>query len=369
MRWILLIVLALVGCEEKSTCPDGGKVFGEAPPKGFQTTCKKQSATGAWAQHGPQIEWHMKGPKKMETTFVDGKQQGLRTEWDEAGKKIAEHTFAAGALHGTSTALRPDGSKVKETPYKEGKKEGVETTFHPNGKKKSEATFKRGVRVGEAKSWQEDGTLVARIEWVEFELSFYKMGVDVKGGMARSEEVIKPMKVSKTEVTVGQYQMCVAAGACTPPGSEAGCNFGVAGRSDHPVNCVDWKQARVFAKWAKARLPTAAEWEFVARDAGQERTYPWGSEPATCDYAAMKGCGPTTAKVCAKSKGKTSNGLCDLAGNVAEWVQAGRGARREARGGGWQSTAEEVAATAGEALDLNARAPTVGFRVARTVKR
>ena len=76
-------------------------------------------------------------------------------------------------------------------------------------------------------------------------------------------------------------------------------------------------------------MPSESEWEYAARSGGQDIDYPWGNEEATCDYAVMdddthsSGCdtGRTWA-VCGRSvDGDTDQGLCDMSGNVWEWVQ------------------------------------------------
>ena len=92
------------------------------------------------------------------------------------------------------------------------------------------------------------------------------------------------------------------------------------------MNYIDWQQAVDFCMWAGGRLPSEAEWEYAARSGGQHIIYPWGDEDATCAYAVMyeggHGCGTDrTMVVCSKTDGNTLQGLCDIAGNVNEWVR------------------------------------------------
>lgn len=369
MRWFWILALLTSGCETKSDCPEGTKMFGDPPRKGYETICKKQASGSRWINHGPKTTWHMTGQKKMQATFVDGREDGVRVEWSEAGKKLAERTYKAGKLHGRSTEWMPDGKTAKQTEFADDVRNGIETIYHPTGNKKSEGRYKHDALVGGLQTWLPDGTDVAQIDWVPYPLSFYRMGpqAEWKDG---DKEVVKPFEISISEVTVAQYSSCVAQKACTPPNSGAGCNWKVAGRENHPVNCVDWAQAKVFARWAKGRLPTPGEWEFIARSGGRETPYPWGAEAPTCDRAQMQGCGKGTAPVCSKSTGNTINAECDLLGNVAEWVGLRKDApvdTRDVRGGSYASAAKTLIATRIETMKAEARTPAVGFRVARSV--
>jgi len=132
--------------------------------------------------------------------------------------------------------------------------------------------------------------------------------------------------IDRTEVTAAAYESCVTAGGCTAPaGSGSYSTYQKPGMEGHPVNYVTWFQAESYCAWAGKRLPTEAEWEKAARGT-DGRKYPWGNEAATCDYAVMydggNGCGTgETWDVCSKSPaGDSPYGLCDMAGNVWEWV-------------------------------------------------
>lgn len=101
---------------------------------------------------------------------------------------------------------------------------------------------------------------------------------------------VPSFEMNRTEVTVAQYQACVDAGVCIEP-TQCGSyyNWGVAGREDHPVNCVDWYQSVAFCAWAGGRLLSGSEWEYAARSRGQDCYYS-SYTGAPADGSAWEGC-------------------------------------------------------------------------------
>ena len=230
----------------------------------------------------------------------------------------------------------------------------------------------------------------ATIEWVSIPSGRFMMG-SAKGDADERpvhRVIMRLFQMAKTEVTVAQWRTCVDAGACAAPGRGESCNWGVSGREDHPVNCVDWNQAKAFSEWAGGRLPSEAEWEYAARGAGKNIEYPWGDETASCRRAIMNDGGPgcgrgSTWQACSKPAGNTAQGLCDMAGNVWEWTQDWdhasydgapeygsaweypAGSARVFRGGSWRSDAGFVRSAYRSNIDPGIRDGSRGFRPAR----
>jgi formylglycine-generating enzyme required for sulfatase activity len=142
--------------------------------------------------------------------------------------------------------------------------------------------------------------------------------------------------IDQTEVTNGQYQRCVEAGACDPPrgtGSDTRSTYyGDSTYNDYPVIHVNWHQADAYCAWAGGRLPTEAEWEYAARGPEGHR-YPWGNEfdgtrlnscDVNCGYSwaeeAFDDGYADTAPVGSYPSGASWCGALDLAGNVWEWM-------------------------------------------------
>jgi len=133
--------------------------------------------------------------------------------------------------------------------------------------------------------------------------------------------------IDRTEVTVAAYKKCVDDDKCQAPKTGGASTWAKHGHENHPVNNVDWEDARIYCDWAKKQLPTEVQWEFAA-GSREGRKYPWGSdEPGT--RACWNGEGNDlgdgkregTCEVGKYPSGATKQGVQDMAGNVWEWVQ------------------------------------------------
>ena len=140
---------------------------------------------------------------------------------------------------------------------------------------------------------------------------------------------VRAFSIQQTEVTVGLYDRCVAEGVCLDPEALPDAPARCLDRGpDHPRGCLDREMAETFCAWADARLPSEAEWEFAARSGGEPRRYPWGETDPSCALAVLgyadlpAPCEPDggPALVCSRPDGVTDQGLCDMAGNIYEWV-------------------------------------------------
>ncbi|MGE5523212.1 MAG: formylglycine-generating enzyme family protein [Rhodospirillaceae bacterium] len=156
-----------------------------------------------------------------------------------------------------------------------------------------------------------------------------------------------------------------------------------AGYERHPAVEVTWAGARAYCAALGKRLPTEAEWEKAARGSDGRR-YPWGNALPDATRAQFGMGFNHTAPVDAHPAGAGPYGTLDMAGNAWEWVSTlyrpypyrgddGRedphaGGARGTRGGGHDSSAEEITTTQrGRNLSRSPRSGhhNIGFRCAR----
>jgi formylglycine-generating enzyme required for sulfatase activity len=185
---------------------------------------------------------------------------------------------------------------------------------------------------------------------------------------------VQPFCMDVTEVTADAYGACVRAGGCTADGLACGpaATYGVIGKGNHPINCVDWGQSVTYCVEQGKRLPTEEEWEWAARGESQGRVYPWGNAAPNsqlCWSGVQKRAG--TCPVGSFPEGDGVGGIHDLAGNVWEWTSSSIdaiGTARAFRGGSWFNfAAPNMHASLRSSLAPIFRGSVVGFRCARRV--
>ena len=117
---------------------------------------------------------------------------------------------------------------------------------------------------------------------------------------------MRPFCIDANEKTVAEYQALMAGpnhlswptgegGAPYLPPPSLLCTWsmpafgtGTAYPPDAPMNCVDHDDAARACEAAGGRLPTEAEWEYVATGMGRGTLFPWGDAPPDCEAAVLE---------------------------------------------------------------------------------
>lgn len=179
--------------------------------------------------------------------------------------------------------------------------------------------------------------------------------------------------MDRDEVTAGEYQDCVKAGAC--PVLSGTCQGWRPLSPEHPQACVTPESAERFCQTRARRLPTEAEWEFAARGGADGWPFPIGiTEPGPGEACIGQN---SPCKV--RSYRPESFMLHDLSGNVREWtsgffVEYALHARRDPHGalsgtqvvarGGYYRSGRDDARSITRHVVVPRGYPEIGFRCA-----
>ena len=244
----------------------------------------------------------------------------------------------------------------------------------------------------------------------------HEQGRSEDEGPVHQVRIGRPFAVGVHEVTVSEFGRFVevtghsTGGSCRVwTGGQWEWRNGFGWRSPgfgqgggHPVVCVSWDDTRAYLEWLsrstgeRYRLPSEAEWEYVAR-AGTVTARWWGEgESGQCARAngADASAGLSWGVACSDGHSRTAPvgsyganawGLHDVLGNVWEWTgdcwngsYAGAptdGSAREygdcsvrvLRGGAWYNEPGYLRSAIRGRSSTGNRGDYVGFRVARTL--
>lgn len=133
---------------------------------------------------------------------------------------------------------------------------------------------------------------------------------------------------------------------------------------NQPVVGITFHEACAYATASGARLPRSDERVWVCR--GRERRpYPWGSPFGEGNANTRE---EVLGRPCAVGlylRDRTPEGVCDLAGNAAEWMADEVGDQRLIHPGAWDQPSMAAWAKALALQPADARMAGLGFRLAR----
>jgi formylglycine-generating enzyme required for sulfatase activity len=209
--------------------------------------------------------------------------------------------------------------------------------------------------------------------------------------------IAEPFALGRYPVTVGEWRVFVRATGWQAQGDTDWDAPGFAQDDTHPVVGVSWYDAQRYVQWLsertgqRYRLPSEAEWEYACR-AGTQTAFSCGdtisTELANYDGTFTYNGGPrgTFRKGTTPVGAFQPNpwGLCDMHGNVWEWVQdvvhenyegapadgsaweeGGDQSRRILRGGSWLYNPRYLRSALRNGFSAVLSNDIVGFRVVR----
>lgn len=188
-----------------------------------------------------------------------------------------------------------------------------------------------------------------------------------------------PLAIGVFEVTISEWAACVRDHACRPVADWSKENPNPL----LPAAGLSFEDAQAFVAWLSVqsglpyRLPTEAEWEYVAR-AGATTAFAWGDtiSPGDASYdqtASYRGSARAPYRgypEAVTAYPPNAFGVYQMEGNVWEWTQGCGDAHcqnRVVRGGSFESTPGEVRVASRMLLAANRRRDDTGMRVVRDV--
>lgn len=252
----------------------------------------------------------------------------------------------------------------------------------------------------DASTRKENGDMSADIDFVVIQPGHFAMGSPTSDREARDFEkpqhdvmISRSFAIGRFEITQRQWEAVMGEN----PYQQARSNpfYGLPGMKerithpDHPAT-VSWNDAQAFIAVLNARepeanyrLPTEAEWEYVAR-AGTDTRYSFGDNDGDLpEYAWYGGDFATGGTHPVGTKKPNPWGLHDIHGNVWEWVAdwysgnyyassprvdpqgPDHGIKRVVRGGSWHATADSWRTAFRRDYAPAYRGISIGFRLAR----
>ncbi len=208
----------------------------------------------------------------------------------------------------------------------------------------------------------------------------FHMGREGHGNYAPRHLVrLTPYYIDKYEVTNAQYlAYCQATDHKLPEFWGLDKYHSGEAFPNHPVMGISWQEAKAYAKWRGARLPTEAEWENAGRGGLLDKRYANGDEHDSTLYTKK-----IKAPMPVGSFPPNGYGLHDMTGNLVEWVSdwyakdyysvspvdnptgPAVGEFRAMRGGGWHTGPYCCRVSHRACLQSNWVDFNVGFRCAR----
>jgi formylglycine-generating enzyme required for sulfatase activity len=270
---------------------------------------------------------HQQGRAKVDGLF--------RAVLDDVGKKpeLAAAARAAGLLGSMLRDLEPFQYQPSDARYHV-LLDTVTQIF--DQRRAAGVPIKTRIQAADALGQAGDTRLDTRRDdyWITIPAGKFRMGSENDDAEAHENEKpahevqLDAFAIARYPVTVGQYQQFVEQDGYADERWWAAGGFGRFPQPEdweqqqpypsRPVTGVSWFEASAFCAWAGYRLPSEAEWELAARGK-KGRKFPWGNEPpdaARLNFANNVG---HVTPVGIYPLGNTPEGICDMAGNVAEW--------------------------------------------------